>query len=172
LPTIGAVSERKYYGLIYRHRGQFGWLLWFSNDHDGLDVVDGSFPVFASAESLAASARSRGIEIVVEEGSVYDLDAITGWLARPRGESVDPKGFLDGWNLFGDVASSLQQSLKDDTPPHQELYDKLFHWGGPDWVTGRDPIDSPEWAPEEVALLAGVLDRGLEMLVARLTSSA
>jgi hypothetical protein len=163
------VSERTYYGLLFRLGGQLGWLLWFSNDVDGLDLVDGRFPVFPSATALADAARHRGIEIAVEEPNLHDLDMIASWLSRPRYDSLDAGTFLAGWNFFADVASSLERPLDDRTDPYLKLYEKLFLWGGPAWVTRRDEQGHATWTPEEVALLVDLLGRGLEMFSTRMT---
>lgn len=164
------MAARTYYELLFRLGGRLGWLLWFSDHVDAVDVLDGRFRVFATAPALADDARLRGIEIVAEEPILHDLDMIASWLARPQADSIDPAEFLAGWNLFADVASSLGRLLEDRTIPYRVLYDKLFLWGGPAWVTGREHREQAVWTPEEVVLLADVLGRGLGIFTARMVA--
>lgn len=70
---------------------------------------------------------------------------------------------LNAWNAFTDVAASVGETLADRSARRDELYDRLFHHGGPAWVTGRAEGASANWTPEEVHLLAEVLSYGLSL---------
>lgn len=161
--TGGPVGDRKYYPFAYRLDGRVRWLLYYSNEPDGFDLLDGHFRSFESLDALNVDLRDRRIDLEEdhEDAALFDFDGVAAWLARPRSATVDASALLDAWNAFSDTAASVGETLADRGDAEDSLYDRLFHYGGPPWHTGRQEGDVGDWAPEEVQLLAQVLGRGL-----------
>jgi hypothetical protein len=151
--------------------GSYRWLLWFSNEADGLYVENDRFPSFDSADSLRTYAASRGIGVETEEASLHDLDAVSEWLSRPSATTVDCSEFLAAWNLAQDAAVSLGLSLADRDEVADRVYEKLFQRSGPNWLDHpEDPELTADWTAEEIQRLAHVLGRGLDMIRSRIVA--
>jgi hypothetical protein len=163
------VSDRRYYGLLYRLDGSYRWLLWYSNEVDGLHVEHGRFPSFASAEALIDYAGALGLALDTVEATVHDFDAVVQWLSRPSLVGFDSAEFLAVWNLAQDAAASLGQSLADRDELSDRAYERLFRRGGPQWITHLDdPELTGDPTPEEIQRLAQVLGRGLDLFRGRI----
>ena len=100
-------SSRRYYGLLYRLDGSYRWLLWYSDEVDGLYIEDGRFPSFASADALSRYAAARGLAMDTVGATVHDVDAVVEWLSRPSRIAVDSAEFLAAWNLAQDAAATV-----------------------------------------------------------------
>ncbi len=48
---------------LFGNTSGYRWLLWYSNEVDGLYVENGRFPSFASSEALVAYAGALGLVI-------------------------------------------------------------------------------------------------------------
>lgn len=161
----GHPIHRKFHPFAYRLDGQIRWLLWYTNALDGFDVRNGQLRSFESLSALKANLRQRLIDLEQEgeEPALFDLDRLAAWLAEPRSATIDASAMLNAWNAFADVAASLGETLADRGAWRDELYDRLFHYGGPEWHTGRAEGATADWTPEEVQLLAEVLSAGLSL---------
>jgi hypothetical protein len=166
------VNKRRYYGVLVRIEGSYRWLLWYTNEIDGLHVDNGRFPAFDSAESLAEYAAARGIVVNAGEAAVHDIDRVVEWLLRPAAPTIDSAQFLTVWNLLQDAARSAGSDLADRDDVANSAYEKLFRAGGPQWSSQSEDAGSQEWSPEEVQRIAQVLKLGLDLLRDRIASRA
>ena len=166
----GSSGHRNYYAFAYRLDRRVRWLLYYSDEQDGFELLNGQLRSFESLEALSADLRERGIALKEEheEVELFDLDSLGAWLSRPRPATVNASGLLDAWNALSDAATSIGETLCDRDDDTNELYDRLFHYGGPAWHTGRQEGDVGDWTPEEVQRLAQVIGRGLSIFRAAL----
>jgi hypothetical protein len=157
---------RTHYKLWCRYNAVDRFLLWYSNDHDGVVDRDGCIPSFRTESALLAYAHTLSVTIEPEAASLHDLDLVQTWLADPHPERVDPPNFLCAWNLFSDVAQTLPVvgarfiELDSLLGP---LYDKLFWANNLPAVTPEGERFVPEWSTTEVEELTAVLCEGLSM---------
>lgn len=163
---------REVYSLLYRLDGRERFLLWFSDESDGVITdAEGSVPTFASARELDGYARRASLTLSNEEPRLHDLDAVRAWLADPRAETIDCDESLCAWNLFVDVARSVTETSEEFLAvdgAQGSLYERVF-WGcNLPAVTPDGEAFHPSWTRDEVRALAAVLTRGLE-LFARVT---
>lgn len=128
---IPEMNKRRYHGVLVRIEGSYRWLLWYTNEIDGLHVDNGRFPTFDSAESLTEYAAARGVVVDAKEAAVHDLDLVVEWLSRPSASSIDSAQFLTVWNLFQDAANSAGLDLADRDDLANGAYEKLFRMGRP-----------------------------------------
>lgn len=153
----------KYYKLWYFITGNNRYLIWYSNEQDGVFVdAKGKVPSFASVENLLSYAETRGIIVELEEPHLHNLDLLVRWLKKPDAKSVSCNEFNNAWNLFSDVSASINGNFDSDKKLTQKIYDKLF-WGC------NLPAVTPEgkqyhhWTKRELQLMHDVLLTGVEM---------
>ena len=159
-----SVAERRYFGLLYRLLGSYRWLLWYSDEVDGLYVDGGRFPSFGSAEALSSYAADRGLPVDTVEATVHDVDAVLEWLSQPARIAVDSAQFLAVWNLAQDAASALGLNLSDRDELADRAYERLFRRSGPGWIQrSEDPDLAADLTPEEKQRLAHVLGGGVAL---------
>ena len=160
---------RTHYKLWYRINAVDHFLLWYSNEHDGV-VVDseGWIPSFRTESALFAYADTLSIAVQPEEPLLHDLDVVQLWLANPQPQRVDPQGFLSTWNLFGDVARALPAFGARFTERDSllgPLYDKLFWANNLPSVTPEGAVFAPEWSTIEIGEFTALLREGLDMFI-------
>lgn len=153
-----------YYHLWYRLDNADGYLIWFSDDVDGAIIqADGTVPSFGNQDALRAYASMHQITLDEMEPLLHDLDVVAQWLRRSFSAEVDCDAFLTAWNLFADLALSVNRNFDSDYKRSKQVYEKLF-WGNNLPVvapTGKHYI--PLWSDDEVLLMREVLTNGLRL---------
>ncbi|HEX8459452.1 MAG TPA: hypothetical protein VF656_19325 [Pyrinomonadaceae bacterium] len=154
----------QYYILWYRLNGSDSFLIWYSDEKDGVFVdADGSVPSFKDAGSLVKYAEARNVSVDAEEPILLDLDVLGKWLEERNVELIDPNSFNGAWNLFADVSRSINGGFDPDQELTQKIYDKLF-WGcNLPAVTPEGKQYHPAWTRRELKIMHDVLNSGLRM---------
>jgi hypothetical protein len=159
--------SRTYFRLWYRLDGADGYLIWFSNEEDGVVVeADGSAPAFGDLVALHAYADSQHLDVCIEEPILHDLDSVAVWLARPV-HAIDCDAFLSAWNLFADLAASTGAGFEPDYDRTRHIYHKLFLGNNLPIVTPPGERYVPCWSAAERRILHEVLGAGLALFRAR-----
>jgi hypothetical protein len=160
------IMARKHYQVRFRLDGVDSYLIWFSNDSDGVVVeLDGSVPTFRARSDLCAYAGRRGLALEAEEPSEFDLDAVERWLTRSDPGAIECGLFLDAWNLFGDIASSKGcAAFEGASRSAVVVYDKLFWGNNLPTVTPPGEHFVPAWSDAEVAELHRILSNGMALV--------
>jgi len=155
---------RQYYVYRYRLDGNEAFLIWYSNQVDGLHVdAAGVVPVFTTARDLADYATQHGITLASLEPGFADLDPVARWLGNPDSDQVNPSMFKDAWNLFSDLSNSIGGDFDADKDLTQGIYDKLF-WGcNLPAMTPEGKAYEPLWDDSEIEIMSGTLAHGLTM---------
>ncbi|MFF6780549.1 hypothetical protein [Streptomyces sp. NPDC012510] len=139
-------------------------LLWRAGEGDAHDafLVDGvgRLLVFPDLDRLQGHCEHHGRTLVRADAVPLDLDAVRGWVERPRCDSVSAGTLLDAWNFFDDLAHGLgaESALPPQGPVHDSAYEKVF--GGE--VLAGDVGDGA-WSEEERAAVGGFLRAGLRL---------
>jgi hypothetical protein len=153
---------RIYYRLWYRLDHIDGYLIWFSNDEDGVVTQpDGIIPSFRDQEALDAYANLHRLDLDAMEPLVHDLDGLAQWLRRPLSAEIDLDAFLTAWNLFGDLAISVNCHFDRDRKRTQQVYEKLFWGNNLPAVTPPGKQYTPHWSDDELLLMREILQYGL-----------
>ncbi|MCA8970034.1 MAG: hypothetical protein KDC95_09635 [Planctomycetes bacterium] len=160
---------RQYYELLFRLDRVEARLLWFTNHVDGV-VVDpgGCVPAFEFKDGLMEFARSLGVVLTIEEPVLHDLDTVTAWLQAPCGEFIDCNTLLSAWNLFDDIAKSVDNDRarrfrEVDASFPKRHYDKLFAGCNLPVFTPEGKHYDPIWNDSEVDDLSRLLALGLAL---------
>jgi len=152
-----------YYPCCFRLSGRDDYLIWYSNDQDGVLLnSSGRVAVFNNMEQLRNYAASADLSLEAGKPAQYNLDLIDQWLAGPAKETVQPTLFLEGWNLFDDVSRSVGgRKLFGADVAFNDVYEKLFWGNNLPAVTPAGQQYEPVWLDEEVEKLRVALNAGL-----------
>jgi hypothetical protein len=151
-----------YYRLWYRLDHTDGYLIWFSNDTDGVVTQsDGIVPSFPDQEALCSYASSHHLTLDQIEPLLHDLDSVVEWFGHSLSAELDCEAFLTAWNLFGDLSASVNGDFDPDRKRTQHVYDKLFWGTNLPSVTRPGKQYTPLWSDEELRVMREVLTNGL-----------
>ncbi|MBV9791394.1 MAG: hypothetical protein JOZ51_24575 [Chloroflexi bacterium] len=155
---------RTYYYLWYRLDHRDGYLLWFSNDVDGLITTpDGMVPSFGALPGLQAYASLAQLDLQEDAFLLYDLDVVAAWLRQPLETELDAEELLNAWNLFTDLAASVNSSFEENRALTQPVYEKLFWANNLPSVTPAGKQYIPVWSDDELRVMQEVLSHGLDL---------
>ena len=156
----------KHFKVRYRLDGVDRYLIWFSNDSDGVVVQDdGSMVSFRSQSDLDSYAKFRGLKLEPDEPSEFDFDSVERWLSRLDRGSIDCDLFLNAWNLFGDIASSNgNAAFQQSSRAAGRVYDKLFWGNNLPAVTPAGELYVPVWSERDVDELHRILSQGMSSI--------
>jgi hypothetical protein len=156
---------RAHFVLAFRLGGSERYLIWYSDDVDGFVLdEDGALRVFADVVALRSYAGANGLKLAVDEPTWYDFDALITWLDHPLRQAIDPRAFLNVWNLFTDVRSSLTgRSTARDPDGGSSVYEKLFRANNLPSVTPPGKSFTPDWTDDDIRDLARVRSGGLQL---------
>ncbi len=152
-----------YYVCWYRLDRQDRYLIWYSNDTDGV-VTDGQnrVPSFKTLADLHLYAEAHNLSILEESPSLHNLDVLAVWLKSPS-KDVDCKEFLSTWHLFQDVSASVKGDFDPDREQTTLIYYKLFWGNNLPTVTPEGEEYTPAWTEDELKKLYAVLGHGLDL---------
>lgn len=153
---------REYYKLWYRLDEKDLYLIWFTNDVDGV-FVDSKcrVPVFYSEAELETYAAKLKLTIVAGELILHDLDSVVQWLQKS--EKIDPNcdQILAVWNMLDDVFRSLGKAFSSKSAIENKVYDKLFYGNNLSAITPEGEHYEPAWSSQEITLISQTLELGL-----------
>ncbi len=155
--------SRSHFALRYQLNSLFRFLIWYSNDLDGvvLDEQRG-VPSFATHEDLVAYAESNDLPPIVEETPIlHNLDLVERWLRRKRPTRPECGELLSAWNLFGDVSASIGGAFDGDRERTQTIYQKLFWGTNIPAITPPGKHYEPLWSGREYRIIRETLREGL-----------
>jgi hypothetical protein len=161
----GAETMRTNYACWYKLDETFAFFIWYSNERDGVVLDKDDYIVTVqTVPQLSRFAQRRNLIIEDQEPTFYDLDFVSRWVQKASENEIDCPRFLNAWNLFTDVASSLG----DATFPGNErrfkpIYDKLFWGNNLPSMTPPGEFFVPDWDDQEFEQMAEVLSYGLHM---------
>ncbi len=159
--------SRNYYKIQYRLEGAEAYLLWFTNEQDGvITTPEGRMPSFSTEAALVAYAKRNGVSVSGEAATLHDFDALQAWADDPRPDTVDCSNLLSAWNLFSDVARSMPseaQAFARKDKGLTSLYNKLFWGNNLPAVTPNGHRFDPKWSTDELVRLAEVIAAGLQL---------
>ncbi len=137
----------EYFPLRYRCNNSERWLLWFSEEEDGV-VTDGhgAVPSFHSLAALEAYACSRGFVPGEAPALLHDLDKTEAWIEGRSAPAIDCENLLCAWNLFADVSRSVAGDFDADPAATDALYERLF-FGSDAANHVLRPSDAPGFIP-------------------------
>ena len=156
----------KYFPHLYRLDAEDRYLIWISNESEGVVAdAEGFVLTFNDADAVRSHADLKHYQLEDEEPILQDLDWVGTWLNTP-GMPVNCVEALNAWNLFSDVARSIQgrgRAFERLDPQFPGIYRKLFWGNNLPSLTPEGKHFTPQWSPDEITALTEVLGAGLEM---------
>ncbi|WP_437608931.1 hypothetical protein WMF20_48820 [Sorangium sp. So ce834] len=153
-------NSREYYVLWFRLEGTDRYLLWYSDDTDGVWMNEGGkIPAWSSQERARSFASARGLPWKEEKPKCHDLDEVESFVHS--GAKIDANDALIAWNLFIDITNSVgDEVFRKIDEESLALYDALFHASGT--LPGDSHIDIEDAiSADDLLKLRSLLRQGL-----------
>lgn len=145
---------------------------WFDNDQTGLlTTEENKLLQFPSADKLRRYLEEQRFNISPHPIEVFDFDEIRQWADNPAAQTIDGEKFLNAWNMFTDISTSLNAIFENDQKRNKKVYEKLFWGTNPPSMTPEGEKYMPNWTKKECKQLAAVLHRGIELFSTNIASS-
>lgn len=167
------VSDKRYYLCEFHLDGRRLYVIWYSNDQDGLvGMSDGKIASSTDECRMNAFCHANNLTLMPEPIVHYDFDKISAWCEHPIAEMVDPILFLNVWNMLGDAQSLHEANVlsRDDaaTGRADKVYAKLLYANNLPALTPQGATYEPIWSQEELNLLSRVFRTSLAELRAKI----
>jgi hypothetical protein len=161
--------KKQYYITELHLDNQVKYLIWVLDEVDRFitnpKTKELRLLTFSKKDSLFDFAQKNGLAIEEDEPAKYDFDIIENWVKNPTG-IIDCKEFLNAWNLFTDVVTTLGIEFKGNKKEkvRNRIYDKLFFGNNIPAITPEGQEYTPKWTKREITKLAEIMNEGLIVL--------
>jgi|SRR5882724_1213465 len=152
-----------YFPCLFRIGEADCYVIWYSNEQDGLVRENGRLVLFASPQELLTYAGTHGLELQAAEPARYDWDVLASWCDNPVANEMMVGPFLNAWNMLLDAhrtddAAGLFLHAHERA---EALYDKLFRANNLPAMTPPGAEYEPVWTKAELTTLAQLLRLGI-----------
>lgn len=163
--------EKEYYILWYRLQNRDAYLIWYSDETDGV-LTDSSDKIisFDTKEQLLEYALKVKIDIKSEILELHNIDLVSEWIKANDPEKINFTEFNNIWNLWTDIANSINGSFYQDSFAIDKIYDKLFWSCDLPTASAEDNRYFPEWTEDELATMKELFSNGINMFQQSLVS--
>jgi hypothetical protein len=159
--------DKHYYICEFRLDGKISYVIWYSGEQDGILMRQENVVIaLNSLEYILAYTQEKSISVVDESIPVYDFNFISSWCIQPSPAQIDCKEFLNIWNMFTDLASSIGNHSQFCTADVgiNNLYDKLFYGNNLPSSNLTQKLYKPSWSQDEADAIANLFVKGLKDL--------
>ena len=164
--------SREFYKCKFRLNQKDAFLLWFSDDKDGVITnSSGAVICFDSLRSLKQFASRKGWKVHPEKSLLHNFDKVISWLDGEGEADFEYDEFLSVWNLLGDVSDSVGGNFDLNRKRTNKIYNKLFWGNNLMSITPENRKFKPEWTREERRLMHSILLKGIKLFQSSLTKS-
>ncbi|MGX7243636.1 hypothetical protein ACWOC1_02170 [Enterococcus quebecensis] len=135
--------------------------VWYTDDKDGF-ITKGRkilfFKNYLDFKNYCIENR-----IICEENEVsFDIDWLIHWYVS-NSEEINEKEMLDIWNIFTDLAYSIDEHFLEDQDSYNQVYSKLFYGDNLPTINKSGKIYTPDWSEEEIEEVRAVMKNGVEL---------
>ncbi len=159
--------SKLHYKLLYRLDAEDRFLIWFSNEVDGVHVdAAGRIPTFRTDEEWQAYTSGHDLPLKLETPILHDLDVVAHLVKEPDGVMLDCSETLAAWNLFADLARSVPDGgivFAEADQSNTSIYEKVFLGNNLPAITPEGKCYTPTWSDEEVTAIAELLQLGFDL---------
>lgn len=149
---------RQYYSCRIRIQNQVGWIIWFTNDIDGVYLDEsGSLPVFKSHTQLSTHLRNRGLGITKGSNNLTDFDY------QPTQGRVNCVQVLNLWNLIEDVQRTIGKRRKGSKLA-SKVYENIFYGNNLPSINTSERVYKPVFTQAEFRVITAIISTGRRIL--------
>jgi hypothetical protein len=161
------MNEYLYYICEFKLDRKTSYVIWYSGNDDGILLSEENKVIaFGSIDRILAYTQEKSLSVNNESIPMYDFDVISSWCDRPNLSQIDCESFLNIWNMFTDLASSMgkrSQVCAADVGV-DSLYDKLFYGNNLPSINLTEELYEPSWNQDEASAIAHLFAKGLQDL--------
>jgi type I restriction-modification system DNA methylase subunit len=158
------MNSAKYYQYCFCLDDREAYLIWIGNDQDSVMTTNnGKVICYLNSEALLEDANVSGLVIEPELPTLLNLDRLSTWLQKKDAQAVDCEMFLKAWNLFQDVATSINEAFDTDRKITNKIYEKLFFGNNLPAITPKGKKYQPTWTMQELKAIRKVMSNGLAL---------
>lgn len=153
--------QEKYYLIKFQVLQEEYFTFWYTDDVDGFLLdMDGALKSFPTKEEAVAFADKKGFLL---DADVFLVSSVI--LRKMNIRDINCHLFLDYWNIFSDVAHSINCPFIGDRRHGivQHIYEKLFY-GCNILVKENEEHYRPKWSRKERRWIARVMKNGFQVL--------
>jgi hypothetical protein len=153
----------EYFACLFKLGDVDYYVIWYSDNRDGLVRDSGRAVTFPSLQELDVYAAQHRLKLKPEEIARYDWDAIEQWCDEPAAIGIAVGPFLSAWNMVVDTLPACEEStlFSHVDGRNGDLYRKLLRANNLPAMTPPGAEYYPVWTRTEVDALAQVLRLGI-----------
>lgn len=155
---------KKYYLIKILYKIKILYVIWYEDDEDGFITEDQKLILFDSIEDAKIFCSKNKI-FPENEVVTYDLTNVLD-MAEHISNSKDCRILLNIWNLFSDLAKTLNEEFMGDFDQEQilEIYDKLFYGCNLEVINKGEEEYYPDFNDDEERTIILILKNGFSIL--------
>ena len=159
------MNNTKYYQYGLCLDAREAYLIWIGDDDQDSVMTNknGKVVCYLNSVTLLKDANKSGLVIEPEPSMLLDLDRLSTWLQMKNVQVVDCEMLLNAWNLFQDVATSINVAFDTDRKITNKIYEKLFFGNNLPTITPKGKKYQPTWTMQELKVIRKVLSNGLAL---------
>lgn len=154
-------DERSYFIVRFIYKQKEHYSIWFNEEQDGFITENEKITVFPNMTQLEKYCNKQ--KLTVEDGiSEYDLDRLHFWIGEVT-PNIDVVFILNFWNIFMDIAVSVNKPFMGNEEQNGGVYRKLFYGNNLPSINRSGEPYIPEWSESEVIQIKCVMENGSEL---------
>jgi hypothetical protein len=161
------MDKYHYYICKFKLDGKDRYIIWYGGDRDGILLgEEDKIVALDSFKQVVEYAQKEDISIVAESIPIYKFDVISSWCSHPSIEEIDCREFLNMWNIFIDLASSIGSRSQFNAVDLDmgNLYDKFFYGNNLLSKNSTKNLYEPSWSEYEIYEIANLFMKGVQDL--------
>lgn len=138
------------------------YCIWFTGNTDGFITEKGRLKYFYDNSELKDYCNTMKINLQNSE-TRYDLDRISDKVFLDISEK-DCCELIDCWNIFLDIARSVNEDFYGNKKELNDLYSKLFYGCNLQIINTSNKKYIPEWSEEERTFIDNIMINGINIV--------
>lgn len=138
------------------------YCIWFTGNTDGFITEKGRLKYFYDNSELKDYCNTMKINLQNSE-TRYDLDRISDKVFLDISEK-DCCELIDCWNIFSDIARSVNEDFYGNKKELNDLYSKLFYGCNLQIINTSNKKYIPEWSEEERTFIDNIMINGINIV--------
>ena len=152
----------EYYLVAIIYKKMKYYTIWKTDLVDEFETKERKVILFESINDAIDYLDNINLRFQTDEITTYDLDWFMGKCIYMKYD--DCKSILLYWNMFSDMARSVEIQFKGDDKKYNKIYNKLFWGNNLPTVTPKGKQYNPIWSNSERKIITAILLEGIEIV--------